>query len=202
MGKMRRKRLSLTARQVWLACLVLGMSLSACVPIPIARRGYVPNKADTAIARGEGDGCSFNATSQKGLHRVGNVEVSSYLYTQDFEGVSPRATLRVGVTERFEGTRFERAAVNASGITLQEGGRVLRGRLKDTKTHTWGSGAEKANYTSFEVAFPSPSGLGENVRIVFSPNAVRLGGRTIPLKPIRFELDEKPLIYMFPCIPT
>lgn len=194
MNKTRKTDLQRFTRRISMTGLVLVASLAGCVPIRFAQRYYQPNKADVTVERGHRSGCAFNENSDWGLQRVGGVEFKSRLYTRDLEGASPRAILSLSVSERNANGRLSKVSLSASQIRLEEGGRVLRGRLDDTRTFDIG--------TSLVVAFPSPSGVEDNVRIVFSPNTVRLDGKPITLKPIRFSLDESPVIYMFPCIPS
>jgi hypothetical protein len=93
--------------------------------------------------------------------------------------VSVSSIVRVpgGITE---GPLTESVFVDASRIRLEEGGKTLSGRfVKSERQSKWAFSAY--------ITFNAPSGVDDNLRIVFLPGAIKIGGRSVPFAPIRFK---------------
>lgn len=178
---------------VGLACAI---AVAGCVPIPIAQRTYVPNGADIMVSKGGSDGCTFNQSGLRSERQFGNVTVSVGMRTQDVGTPNARGLLYLYFYQKGEIDRIINKSVNPAGIKLQEGGRT-RGAKRLQPTDDFPSSKNHVR-----LVFPAPSAVSQNVTLVFDQGAIQIDGRTVPLAPIRFALQETTAVYMFPCIPT
>jgi hypothetical protein len=182
------------------ACAVLAVALSACVPIPIAQRNYVPSGSDVTVTRAHNSGCAFNETTRRGVTQAGNFKVYQSVRTENEDSPSAYAVYDVVVIEAAKDGRFSDVSVVPSRITLRESGRTLAARVQDKNVYTQQNG--KARHTRFQIAFPAPSGLADTLTILSQAGAVRVGNAALPASSVRYDLNLSPAVYMFPCIPS
>lgn len=192
-------RVTVSKARLGLTCAALAVALTACVPIPVPQRNYVPNAADVTVSKGS-SGCSFNTTFARGVVKTGNATIQSYLRTENADSAQAYAVYEVAVIENSTNGRFSDVSLVASRITLTEKNRTLTARLENKSVHTRQDG--KFRNTRFRLRFPAPSGLAQSLTVTSRAGAIRIGGQSLPASTVRYDLKETPEVYIFPCIPS
>lgn len=183
-----------------LTCAALAVALTACVPIPVAQRNYVPNAADITVVKSHGGGCTLNSTFNQGVVKTLNATLKTSLRTVNADSPQAYALYSVVVTETPTKGRFSDVSLLPSRITLTEKDRTLTARLQDKNVYTQENG--KARHSRFELRFPTPSGVAQTLTLTSLVGAVRIGGRAMPASTVRYDLNTSPDVYLFPCIPA
>lgn len=190
-------KVTVSKARLGLTSAALAAALTACVPIPVPQRNYVPNAADVTLSKGSSS-CSFNSTFARGVVKTGNATIQSYLRTENADSAQAYAVYEVAVIEKVTNGRFSDVSLVASRITLTEKNRTLTARLEDKSVKQ----DDKFRYTRFRLRFPAPSGLAQTLTVSSRAGAIRIGGQSLPASTVRYDLKETPEVYIFPCIPA
>jgi hypothetical protein len=163
------------------AFFLLAMALASCGVEP-ARDVYYSNPADLK----QNTRCVTDQTGKHACRIVADKSIHAQIYTLNAESPSPQMALHVGVSSIvLPGAASQKPLdqtvfVDASRIRLEEGGKTLAARFVSSKRPSkWAFSAT--------FRFDAPSGVDDTVRLIFLPGAIKIGGRSVPFAPIRFE---------------
>lgn len=174
--------------------------LSACAPIPFPVQVYAANPADAKLAKSRPGNCSIDTKWPDAVRRVGNADVRISLGPGDKKDGSTTAYARLSIDQRAKDGPLQPVSLNPARIKLEAGGRSLGSRDRIVDPVSSDRGLWRRDTARFKYSVPASA--KNNVRMVFQPGAIRIGGRSIDFAPIRFTYTSATQVYIFPCIPA
>lgn len=176
------------------------MTAAARALIPYTSRDYLPNGPDVSLRASTGGGRTLGSDEiLKGYRQIGRVRVAIDAIPKDLRTANPKAILRFSFIQQPSSRKPLSVSVNPERVKLQEAGRTLTAKLENERGNDFSDGM-RGDYAS--LSFGAPSGVSEDLRFVFEPGAIRIGGRSVAFAPIRYKLYETTSIGVVPCIPA
>ncbi|MFT7391284.1 MAG: hypothetical protein ACI9ZH_001513 [Paracoccaceae bacterium] len=85
---------------------------------------------------------------------------------------------------------------------MEEGGRTHTARMGNSYDgHASETGGRVWGHV-FGLTLPAFGADSEELRLIFQPGAIKIGGKSAPFAPIRFDRTRQLVIWLAPCIPN